>query len=48
MMNNLVAAMINFDSEQYGVLRRECEYMVRWTNGDFGMEDAHRWQHQDE
>lgn len=43
-MNNLVAAMIQFDPEQYGVLRRECENEVRRTNGEFGMEDAYRWQ----
>ena len=43
-MNNLVAAMIQFDSERYAVLRRECEREVRRTNGDFGMDEALRWQ----
>ena len=43
-MNNLIAATVQFDPEQYNTLRRESERMVRKTNGDFGMTDALKWQ----
>lgn len=43
-MNNLVAATIQFAPERYAVLRSECEQEVRRTNGAFGMDDALRWQ----
>ena len=43
-MNNLIAAMIQFDPENYNVLRRECEMEVRKTNGEFSMMDALKWQ----
>ncbi len=43
-MNNLIAATVQFDPEQYNTLRRESEREVRRTNGDFGMTDALKWQ----
>lgn len=42
--NNLIAATVEFDPEQYSVLKRECEREVRRLNGDFSMDDALRWQ----
>lgn len=42
--NNLIVATVEFDPEQYSVLKRECEREVRRLNGDFGMDDALRWQ----
>ena len=43
-MNNLIAASIEFNPERYANLRRECEREVRRVNGEFGMDDALRWQ----
>lgn len=42
--NNLIAATVEFDPKQYSVLKRECEREVRRLNGEFGMDDALRWQ----
>lgn len=44
LMNNLIAAMIHFEPEKYSALKRECEREVRRTNGEFGMDEALRWQ----
>ena len=43
-MNNLIAASIQFDPSEYNTLRRESERQVRRLNGDFSMTDALKWQ----
>ena len=43
-MNNLFAASLNINDEQINALRRECEKVVRKTNGDFCLNDALHWQ----
>ena len=43
-MNNLYAASLNVDPNQLKELREECEKEVRLLRGDFGIENAIRWQ----